>query len=50
MVILRLLIALSLCFGAAVGHAEWTCLGKVESSLEVKGELNDEAATVHEGV
>lgn len=28
----------------------WTCLGKVESSLEVKGELNDEAATVHEGV
>lgn len=29
---------------------QWTCLGKVESSLEVKGELNDEAATVHEGV
>lgn len=32
------------------GSHEWTCLGKVESSLEVKGELNDEAATVHEGV
>ncbi|MDR6146235.1 hypothetical protein QE363_002028 [Sphingomonas sp. SORGH_AS870] len=28
----------------------WTCLGKVESSLEVRGELGDEAAMVHEKV
>ena len=28
----------------------WTCPGKVESSPDVKGELDDEAATVHEGV
>ncbi|MGE7206117.1 hypothetical protein ACQKJZ_10615, partial [Sphingomonas sp. NPDC019816] len=28
----------------------WTCPGKVESSLEVKGELDDEAATFHEGI
>ena len=28
----------------------WTCPGKVESSPEVKGELDDEAATVHEGI
>ena len=25
-----------------------TCFGKVESSIEVKGELDDEAATVRE--
>ncbi len=40
-------------FGIAFGSTflvEWTCSGKVESSLEVKGELADEAATVHEGV
>ena len=30
--------------------ALWTCPGEVESSLEVKGELDDEAATVYEGV
>jgi len=28
----------------------WAWPGKVESSLEVKGELEDEAATVHEGI
>ncbi len=36
-------------FHLAVGPW-WTCLGKVESFLEVKGELDDQAATVHEGV
>jgi hypothetical protein len=30
--------------------AKWTCPGKVESSPEVKGELDDEAATFHEGI
>ena len=29
---------------------EWTCPGKVESSLEVKGELDDEAEAIYEGV
>ncbi len=28
----------------------WTCLGKVESSLEMKGELDDEAEAFYEGV
>ena len=30
--------------------AFWTCPGKVESSLEMKGELDDEAEAVYEGV
>jgi hypothetical protein len=34
----------------AVGDARWTCFGKVESSLEMKGELDDEAATVYERI
>ena len=29
---------------------EWTCFEKVESSLEKKGELDDEATTVYERV
>ena len=29
---------------------DWTCPGKVESSLEVKGELDDEAEAIYEGV
>ena len=28
----------------------WTCFGKVESSLDMKGELDDEATTVYERV
>jgi len=28
----------------------WTCFEKVESSLEVKGELDDEATTVYKGI
>ena len=31
-------------------NTEWTCPGKVESSLEMKGELDDEAEAFYERV
>ena len=31
-------------------NPDWTCSGKVESSPDVKGELDDEATTVYAGV
>lgn len=37
-------------YGRFDSDVRWTCPGKVESSLEVKGELDDEAETVHEGI
>jgi len=35
---------------ATANEAMWTCPGKVESFPEVKGELDDEAATVYKGI
>ena len=36
--------------GATAPELLWTCPGKVESSLEMKGELDDEAEAFYEGV
>ncbi|WP_347340734.1 acyl-CoA dehydrogenase family protein [Sphingomonas sp. CROZ-RG-20F-R02-07] len=35
---------------ACLEQPDWTCPGKVESSLEMKGELDDEAEAFYEGV
>jgi hypothetical protein len=37
-------------FARRSGDADWTCFRKVESFPEVKGELDDEAKTVYEGI